>query len=429
MECAEKIAAETVNTDYPDYNERDRRLDRIFTSRVTGYPVMIGLLALIFWLTITGANYPSRLLSDLLFSIQDQLTAVFTAAGAPSWLHGMVVLGIYRSLAWIISVMLPPMAIFFPLFTLLEDSGYLPRIAFNLDKPFQCCQACGKQALTMAMGFGCNAAGVTGCRIIDSPRERLIAILTNSFVPCNGRFPTLIALISMFLVVMPEGPLSSLTSSLMLTLFILLGITMTFFASRLLSATILKGVPSSFTLELPPYRRPQIGKVIIRSVFDRTLFVLGRAACVAAPAGLVIWLMANISVGSGSLLSHCAHFFDPFARLLGLDGVILTAFLLGLPANEIVMPIILMAYTAQGSLMDFSSLTELRQLLTANGWTWITAVCTILFSLMHWPCSTTLLTIHKETGSWKWTLIAFLLPTLFGMALCFLFAQTAGQLL
>ncbi len=429
VECAEKIAAETVNTDYPDYNERDRRLDRIFTSRVTGYPVMIGLLALIFWLTITGANYPSRLLSDLLFSIQDQLTAVFTAAGAPSWLHGMVVLGIYRSLAWIISVMLPPMAIFFPLFTLLEDSGYLPRIAFNLDKPFQCCQACGKQALTMAMGFGCNAAGVTGCRIIDSPRERLIAILTNSFVPCNGRFPTLIALISMFLVVMPEGPLSSLTSSLMLTLFILLGITMTFFASRLLSATILKGVPSSFTLELPPYRRPQIGKVIIRSVFDRTLFVLGRAACVAAPAGLVIWLVANISVGSGSLLSHCARFFDPFARLLGLDGVILTAFLLGLPANEIVMPIILMAYTAQGSLMDFSSLTELRQLLTANGWTWITAVCTILFSLMHWPCSTTLLTIHKETGSWKWTLIAFLLPTLFGMALCFLFAQTAGQLL
>ena len=321
--------------------------------------------------------------------------------------------------------MLPPMAIFFPLFTLLEDSGYLPRIAYNLDKPFKCCHACGKQALTMCMGFGCNAAGIVGCRIIDSPREQLIAMITNNFVPCNGRFPTLIAIISMFFVGAAKGPLHSIMSSLLLTAFIVLGVCMTFLVSRLLSLTVLKGMPSSFTLELPPYRRPQIGKVILRSIFDRTLFVLGRAVVVAAPAGLLIWSMANIQVEGITLLAHCSSFLNPLGKLLGMDGVILMAFILGLPANEIVIPIVIMAYMAQGSLVELESLPQLKELLINNGWTWITAVSTMLFSLMHWPCTTTLLTIRKESGSLKWTVISFLVPTICGIIICFAFTCAA----
>ncbi len=278
------------------------------------------------------------------------------------------------------------------------------------------------------MGFGCNAAGVTGCRIIDSPRERLIAILTNSFVPCNGRFPTLIAIITMFFVGTAPGLGRSALSALLLTAVILLGVGMTFWMSRLLSATVLKGMPSSFALELPPYRAPRVGQVIVRSVLDRTLFVLGRAAAVAAPAGLVIWLFANIQVGGSSVLSWCTGFLDPFGRLLGLDGVILMAFLLGFPANEIVIPIIIMAYTATGALTDYASLDALRELLAANGWTGLTAVCTMLFSLFHWPCSTTCITVAKETGSAKWTVLSILLPTAVGMAVCFLTA-TAARLL
>ena len=278
------------------------------------------------------------------------------------------------------------------------------------------------------MGFGCNAAGIVGCRIIDSPRERLIAIITNNFVPCNGRFPTLIAIITMFFIGTAAGPGQSLLSALMLTGVILLGVLLTFAVSRLLSATILKGVPSSFTLELPPYRKPQIGKVIVRSIFDRTLFVLGRAVAVAAPAGLIIWLLANIQTGGASLLSHCAGFLDPFARLMGLDGVILLAFILGFPANEIVVPIIIMAYMATGNLLDMSNLAELKTLLVDNGWTWLTAVCTMLFSLMHWPCSTTCLTIKKETQSLKWTAISFLIPTVIGICVCMLFAGTVRLL-
>ena len=276
----------------------------------------------------------------------------------------------------------------------------------------------------MCMGFGCNAAGVIGCRIIDSPRERLLAIITNNFVPCNGRFPTLIAIITMFFVG-SAGIFSSVLSALFLTGLILLGIIMTFMVTKCLSKTLLKGVPSSFTLELPPYRKPQIGKIIIRSLFDRTLFVLGRAVCVAIPAGLIIWLMANIMIGDMSLLNHCAQFLDPFAKLLGLDGVILIAFILGLPANEIVVPIIIMAYLAQGTILDMSNLVELKALLVQNGWTWITAISTMLFSLMHWPCSTTLMTIKKETGSWKSSIVSFVVPTLIGLLVCFLFAQTA----
>lgn len=422
---AEKISKDTVLYENQNYNSSDRNIDRILTSKTTGYPIMLALLALVFWLTITGSNYPSQLLSSCLFKVQDYLTAFFQFVNAPDWLHGILVLGVYRVLAWVVSVMLPPMAIFFPLFTLLEDAGYLPRVAYNLDKTFKRCNACGKQALTMCMGFGCNAAGIVGCRIIDSPRERLLAILTNNFVPCNGRFPTLIAMITMFFVGTAGGIFPSIVSSVLLTAFILLGIIMTFVVTKLLSNTILKGVPSSFTLEMPPYRRPQIGKVIVRSIFDRTLFVLGRAIVVAAPAGLVIWLMANISINNISVLNHCASFLNPFAQLMGLDGVILLAFILGFPANEIVIPIIIMAYMSQGSLLELDSLTQLKELFVSHGWTWITAVSTMLFSLMHWPCSTTLLTIKKETNSWKWTALAVIIPTAIGVTVCILFANIA----
>ena len=396
-----------------------QRLDRLLTARATGVPAMLLLLAAVLWLTIAGANYPSQLLSDGLFWVQDRLTDLFLWLGAPEWLHGALVLGVYRVLAWVVSVMLPPMAIFFPLFTLLEDLGYLPRVAFLLDHAFQQAKACGKQALTMCMGFGCNAAGVVGCRIIHSPRERLIAILTNSLVPCNGRFPTLIALISMFFVV-GSGLGQSLLSALLLTLAILLSVAVTFFSSRLLSRTALRGESSSFVLELPPYRRPQAGRVIVRSIFDRTLFVLGRAIAVAAPAGLVIWLMANWQIDGQSLLTLCAQFLDPFARWFGIDGVILMAFILGFPANEIVFPLIVMSYLQSSVLVESESLTALHNLLCANGWSMWTAAAVALLCLFHWPCSTTCLTIYKETGSTKWTLLSILLPTVIGFSLCFL---------
>ena len=418
VSAAQDICRGAVILPKGEYSAGDRRVDRLLTGRLTGYPLMLLLLALIFWLTITGANYPSELLGKLLFSFQDVLDLLFIRAGAPEWLRGIAVSGAYRVLAWVVSVMLPPMAIFFPLFTLLEDSGYLPRIAYNLDKPFNRCNACGKQALTMCMGFGCNAAGVVGCRIIDSPRERLLAVLTNNFVPCNGRFPLLIAMISMFFIMPHAGVLSSMLPALLLTAVILVGIAATFGVTKLLSVSLLKGVPSSFTLEMPPYRRPQIGRVIVRSVFDRTLFVLGRAAAVAAPAGALIWLAANIRISDASVLSICADFLDPFARLMGLDGVILIAFILGFPANEIVIPIILMAYLAQGSLPEMGTYSAMRAIFVANGWTPLTAACTMLFSLMHWPCSTTLLTVHKETGSIKWTVLAAVIPTAIGILLC-----------
>ncbi len=428
VRTAEELGGKTVTCAFESYNLTDRKIDRILTSRIFGIPIMIGLLGIIFWLTITGANYPSSKLADALFWVEDRLTDFCTWSNAPVWVHGLFVKGMYRTLAWVVSVMLPPMAIFFPLFTLLEDLGYLPRVAFNLDNFFKKACAHGKQALTMCMGFGCNAAGIIGCRIIDSPRERLIAIITNNFVPCNGRFPTLIAIITMFFAGIIAGPLQGIYSAFILTGVIVLGVIMTLFISKLLSKTILKGLPSSFTLELPPYRRPQIGKVIVRSVMDRTLFVLGRAVIVAAPAGFVIWLMANIHVGDLSLLSHCAGFLDPFAKLMGLDGYILMAFILGFPANEIVVPIIIMSYMSTGSMMELDSLEQLRELLVSHGWTWLTAVCTMLFSLMHWPCGTACLTIRKEAGSFKWTAVSFLIPTITGFTLCFLIATTARLL-
>lgn len=404
---------------------RDRRIDKVLMGRWTAYPLMFVLLVLIFWITIVGANYPSQWLANLLGEGQEALTALFRLAHAPEWLHGVLVLGVYRVVAWVVSVMLPPMAIFFPLFTLLEDSGYLPRVAFNMDKVFQKCCGCGKQALTMCMGFGCNAAGITGCRIIDSPRERLVAILTNNFVPCNGRFPTLIALMTMFFAGSVASGLQPLASVAGLVLLIGLGVGMTFAVTALLSHTILKGTPSSFTLELPPYRKPQIGKVIVRSFMDRTLTVLWRAVMVAAPAGIVIWLMANIRLGDASLLVHGTQWLDPAGRLMGLDGVILMAFILGIPANEIVFPLIIMGYLASDNMMDMDDMNQLKSLLTDNGWTWMTALCTMLFSLMHWPCSTAVLTVRKETGKWKWALLAFAIPTVCGVAMCILVAGTA----
>ncbi|WP_070000858.1 ferrous iron transport protein B [Cellulosilyticum sp. I15G10I2] len=424
IKTSETICDQVVFFEDKEYNQTDRKIDNILTSNLFGIPIMIGLLGIIFWLTIEGANVPSALLADGLFWIEDQLSALFMWLNTPAWLHGALILGIYRTLAWVVSVMLPPMAIFFPLFTLLEDLGYLPRVAFNLDHFFKKACAHGKQALTMCMGFGCNAAGIISCRIIDSPRERLIAIITNNFVPCNGRFPTLIALSTIF-IAGTTGAFSSLIAALSVLGAIILGVVLTLFISKLLSKTILKGLPSSFTLELPPYRKPQVGRIIIHSIFDRTLFVLGRAAMVAAPAGLVIWLMANIMIGDISILTHCALFLDPFSRLLGMDGYIMMAFILGLPANEIVIPILIMGYMSKGSMLELGSLEQTRQLFVQNGWSSLTAICTMLFALNHWPCATTLWTIRKETQSLKWALISFLVPTLTGIVICFIVAQGA----
>lgn len=418
---ASLISSKVVSYLNKDYAKKDRRLDKILTKKSTGIPIMIILFAFIFWLTITGSNYPSMLLQSVLFKFENVLFNFFSYLHIPNFVNEALTHGVYRVLAWVVSVMLPPMALFFPLFTILEDIGYLPRIAFNVDGIFKKCKTCGKQALTMAMGFGCNAVGVSGCRIIDSPRERLIAILTNSFVPCNGRFPILISIITMFLVGVEGGFWNSLLGVLILMMVIGFGIFMTFVTSSVLSKTLLKGVPSSFTLELPPYRRPQYGKVIVRSIFDRTLFVLGRAITVAIPAGLVIWCLANININGGSLLSILSNVLDPLGKLLGMDGVILLAFILAFPANEIVIPIIIMSYMSTGNLVDISNLSTLREVLVSNGWTWVTAVSVMLFSLMHWPCSTTCLTVKKETSSIKWTILSIVIPTFCGVVVCLIF--------
>lgn len=420
VHAAERIAAETVTVDarIPD---RDRRIDAILTSRRYGIPIMLALIALVFFLTITGANVPSEWLSYLLFACAQPLNDLIIWLGAPEWLRAMLIDGGWNVLASVVSVMLPPMAIFFPLFTCLEDIGYLPRIAFNLDHVFCKARTCGKQVLTLCMGLGCNAAGVVGCRIIDSERDRMIAILTNTMVPCNGRFPAIISLITLFIVGTTQSSAKTfLFAAISLTCVVIVGVFMTLVASWLLSKTILKGMPSAFFLELPPYRRPQVGKIIIRSLRDRTMFVLLRAVCVAAPAGLLIWCIGNIQVGSDTLLTIFAGALDPFARWIGLDGMILLAFILGFPANEIVIPLVLMGYLSSGTLVEINQLSDLAVLLAQNGWTSVTAVCFILFSLFHWPCSTTCLTIRKETGSTKWMLIGMILPTLFGITLCFI---------
>lgn len=425
VEKAENICKNAVIFGRTDYNRTDRKIDAVLTSKKTGIPLMFCLLAAILWITISGANYLSQLLASPLFYCEKRLLDFFCLIGAAPFWQDLLVRGLYRTVAWVVSVMLPPMAIFFPLFTLLEDSGYLPRIAFNLDNIFRKACAHGKQVLCMCMGLGCNAAGIIGTRIIDSPREKLIAIITNSFMPCNGRFPTLIAIISMFFSGAVAGPFTSFISAILLAGTIVLAVFVTLSVSRLLSATILKGLPSSFTLELPPYRKPQIGKVILRSLLDRTLFVLGRAISVAAPAGLIIWLLANTNFGDNSLLFLVATYLDPFANIIGLDGYILLAFILGFPANEIVLPIIIMSYLSAGNLTELSSLTQIKSLFLAHGWTNVTAICVMLFSLMHWPCGTTCWTIKKESQSWKWTLISIAVPALTGMTACFLVAGTA----
>jgi len=415
---SENICTDVCTFDNIEYNKRDRKIDKILTSKTLGIPIMLIFLGFIFYLTIIGANYPSQLLSNLFGFIETKLVFLFNLFNSPEWLKGIIIDGMYKTLSWVVSVMLPPMAVFFPLFTLLEDLGYLPRIAFNLDKYFKkaCCS--GKQALTMCMGFGCNAVGVIGCRIIDSPRERLIAILTNVFVPCNGRFPFLITIATFFVTAYYTGLLAPLYSTLLVLGIILLGIFLTFLISKILSKTILKGVPSSFVLELPPYRKPQLTKILIRSILDRTIFVLGRAVLVAAPTGIVIWLLANINIYDISLLTHIANFLNPFASLMGLDGYILTAFILGIPANEIVLPIILMSYLSSSTLIEINDTSMLHQILIQNGWTLLTAINVMLFTLLHFPCSTTLITIQKETKDFKWTVLSFILPTACGIILC-----------
>lgn len=418
MYNSEKISLDVIRCKRQNYSVRTNKIDKILTSKLTGIPIMLLFFALIFWITITGANYPSALLTKFFNYIETKLVLLFEHFNSPLWLIDISVFGLYRTLAWIVAVMLPPMAIFFPLFTILEDLGYLPRIAFNLDNFFRKACTSGKQALTMCMGFGCNAAGVVGCRIIDSPRERLVAMLTNNFVPCNGRFPFLITISSIFFASSALGIWSSIWSTLAVIAVIIIGVIVTLVVSKILSKTILKGMPSSFMLELPPYRTPQFGKILVRSIFDRTLFVLGRAVSIAIPAGIIIWLFANINISGISLLTHVANFLNPFAKLMGLDGYILTAFILALPANEIVLPIILMSYTAGGSLMQIDDLSNISNILISNGWTILTAINVMLFCLMHFPCSTTLITIKKESGSLKWTALAFLIPTFLGIITC-----------
>lgn len=420
MDKAEKICKKVCTFENENYSSRDRKIDKILTSKYLGFPIMILFLGLIFWLTIVGANYPSQILFSLFEWIQEKLFLFVNWIGIPEWISNMLILGIYQTLTWVISVMLPPMAIFFPLFTILEDLGYLPRIAFNMDGFFKKCCCTGKQMITMCMGFGCNAAGCVGCRIINSPRERLIAIITNNFVPCNGRFPFLIAVATIFIAGTMNGIGATFISTLAVIFVILLGIFLTLLISKILSKTILKGMPSSFVLELPPYRKPQFGKVFIRSIFDRTLFVLGRAVSVAAPAGLVIWLFANIGFQDMSLLDIIANFLTPLANLMGLDGYILTAFILGIPANEIVLPIVLMCYMGNGSLVNLEDTYQIGQILINNGWTMLTAINVMIFTCLHFPCATTLLTIKKETGSLKWTLLSFIIPTVCGVLICML---------
>lgn len=413
---AQEIAKQCVMWEKPSAPSRTERLDSVFLHKLWGYAVLLLLLLGVFWLTIEGANYPSQGLQWCFDRFGALLHQGAAAISLPAAVSGALLDGVYATAARVIAVMLPPMAIFFPLFTLLEDFGYLPRAAFLLDERFRRAGACGKQSLTLCMGLGCNAAGVTGCRIIDSPRERLIAILTNAFVPCNGRFPGLI-----FLICLSFSAGSSLLDAGILTLCLLLSVAMTLAASKLLSRTLLKGEPSSFVLELPPYRRPRVGQVLVRSLRDRTVFVLGRAVAVAAPAGLIIWLLANLSVGEMTLLQWLAAFLDAPARLLGLNGAILLAFLLGSPANELVLPVLAIILTA-GTTLGMDAGAQMAGLLTEHGWTWQLSLCTMVFFLFHWPCTTTLLTIRKETRSAKWTALAALLPTAFGIVLCALLA-------
>ncbi len=412
----------------------DRTLDRILTSRVWGFPVMIALLALVFWLTIAGANVPSSLLASLLVdSGHPFLRGVADSFAFPAWLQGVLIDGVYLATAWVVSVMLPPMAIFFPLFTLLEDFGYLPRVAFNLDPLFRKAGAHGKQALTMCMGFGCNAAGVVATRVIDSPRERLVAILTNNFSLCNGRWPTQILIASIFLGALAPPALAGVVAASAVVAVTLLGVAAALASSWLLTRTVLRGEPTSFSLELPPYRPPRILQTLYTSLIDRTLIVLGRAVLFAAPAGAVTWLVGNIEVGGASLAHHLAAGLDPIGFLIGLNGVILLAYVVAIPANEIVIPTILMLTVLTGGItgvgagagvmFELDEADAVASLLRQSGWTTLTGINLMLFSLFHNPCSTTIYTIYRETGSARWTTLSVALPLVLGFVVCFLVAQ------
>ena len=423
---AERLSRRVVKREGDRSLDWDQRIDRLVTSPVFGLPLMLVILAVVFWLTIAGANVPSAMLATALFWVEDRAAGLFDSLGVPWWLTGFLWHGVFRGLAWVVSVMLPPMAIFFPLFTILEDLGYLPRVAFNLDFLFKRAGAHGKQALTMAMGFGCNAAGVIATRVIDSPRERLVAILTNNFVPCNGRFPTLIMLATIFVAAAFPPVIASLAAAGAVVAIVVLGVGFTLLMSWLLSKTVLKGEASAFTLELPPYRRPGVARILYTSLIDRTLFVLWRAILTAAPAGAVIWLLGNIYVGGTSLATHSADFLAPFGRALGLDGVILLAYVIAIPANEIVVPTMLMVYAGGAMMGDIESMSELRTLLVdKNGWTMLTAVNLMLFSLLHNPCATTILTIYKETLSARWAALSALMPLAVAFIVTFLTATVA----
>ncbi|MEB5451434.1 nucleoside recognition domain-containing protein [Virgibacillus pantothenticus] len=403
----------------------DENLDNILTSRLYGFPIMLMLLGVVIYLTIVGANYPGIAITKLFAIVEDWITTVFQWANAPHWLYGVLVEGFYRGTSWVVSVMLPPMAIFFPMFALLENFGYLPRVAFNLDRVFKKSGAHGKQSLTMAMGFGCNAAAVMSSRIIESPRERMIAILTNNFVPCNGRWPLLILLAGLFMAAGFSSGMSTFVSASVVVGIVLFGIVMTIFVSWALSKTLLRGVPSHYTLELPPYRKPKVWNTIVRATLDKSWFVLKRAVIIAAPASVITWILANIFVGDQSVLQHFVGFLDPFAQAIGLDGFILMAFILGFPANEIVLPILLMGYLATGSMIEVDNLSDLKQIFLDHGWTWLTALNMMLFSLLHYPCGTTMLNIWKETKSAKWTFAAFAIPTTIAIVVTFIIAQVA----
>jgi len=424
----------TIRSDKKSRFDLDRTIDRLVTSRLWGFPLMILLFTVVFWITISGANAPSSWLAALLLDTVHPLLKQGSAAiGLPWWLDGLLIDGMYLATAWVVSVMLPPMAIFFPLFTLLEDFGYLPRVAFNLDNLFKKAGAHGKQALSMMMGFGCNAAGVVATRIIDSPRERLIAIITNNFALCNGRWPTQILIASIFIGALAPAHLGGLISALAVVSIALLGVLLTFVVSWGLSRTWLKGQVSTFSLELPPYRPPRFWQTIYTSLIDRTIFVLWRAIIFAVPAGAVIWLSANVTIEGVSIAGHVINFLNPFGLLLGLNGVILVAYIVAIPANEIVIPTVLMLtvltaanatdFGAGAGVMFETGQAQTLTLLQAGGWTLLTAVNLMLFSLIHNPCSTTLYTIYKETGSWKWTTISGLLPIGMGFAVTFTVAQ------
>jgi ferrous iron transport protein B len=424
---AEQIAKRAVKTATDKKYDFDQKIDRLVTSPLTGLPIMLLLLGLVIWLTVTGANIVSAWIATLLFGIGNFGRELFNQIGMPWWITGFIWDGVYLGLAWVVSVMLPPMMIFFPAFTFLEDLGYLPRVAFNMDWLFKKTGAHGKQSLTMAMGFGCNAAGVVATRVIDSPRERLIAILTNNFVPCNGRFPTLIMLATVFVAASFPPAITSLVAAGTVVGVVLIGVGFTFLASWTLSRTVLKGEASAFTLELPPYRRPNASRILYTSIIDRTIFVLWRAMQTAAPAGAIIWVLANIPVGDTSLAITISNWLNPFGVLLGLDGVILLSYIIAIPANEIVVPTMMMLYTGAGMMINGpANSTDIYNLLVyQNGWTMLTAINLMLFSLLHNPCATTIITIFKETKSYKWATLSVVMTLGTAFLVTFLTASIA----